>query len=112
MRIVDFSPAQNQPITLYDSVRAYSVALGDGQGEGHVYCVRFDAGGSIGEHVAGFGQLFLVVEGAGWAAGEDGVRVPLRAGQGAYFHRGERHAKGSDTGMTAIMVQVSDLAPR
>jgi quercetin dioxygenase-like cupin family protein len=112
MRIVDFTPPQAQPIALFDSAGATSVALGDGEGEGHVYCVRIEAGGSIGEHIAGFGQLFLVVEGAGWAPGADGVRHLLRAGQGACFERGERHAKGSETGMTAIMVQMKDLVAR
>lgn len=112
MRVFDFSAALAQPITLFDSVRATSVLLGDGRGESHFYCVRIDAGGSIGEHVAGFAQLFLVVEGSGWAAGADGARHPLAAGQGAWFERGESHAKGSDTGLTAIMVQVAELGAR
>ena len=33
----------------------------------------------------------------------------ISGGQGASIARGEVHAKGSDTGMTAIMVQVADL---
>jgi hypothetical protein len=85
------------------------VHLADGQGAAHVYCVRFEAGGAIGAHVAGFDQLFLVAEGAGWASGADGVRVPIAAGQGALFRRGELHAKGSDTGMTVIMIQVDSI---
>lgn len=111
MRIVRFTRDIAQPITLFDSAGAFSVALGDGRGETHVYCVQIDAGGSIGEHPAGLGQLFLVVEGSGWAAGADGVRVALHAGQGVYFERGERHSKGSDQGLTAIMVQGADLQP-
>jgi quercetin dioxygenase-like cupin family protein len=112
MRVVQFTREVAQPITLFDSAGAYSVALGDGQGEAHVYCVQIDAGGSIGEHPASFGQLFLVVEGSGWAAGADGVRRALHAGEGAFFERGERHSKGSDQGLTAIMVQVAELALR
>jgi len=41
----------------------------------------------------------------------DGVRQPLAAGQGAFIARGEVHAKGSDAGLTAIMVQLTDLTP-
>lgn len=83
--------------------------MADGRGEAHVYRLRFDPGGAIGPHTAGFGQLFLVIEGSGWAAGADGNRVELRTGDAACFERGELHSKGSDTGMSVIMVQVSDL---
>lgn len=109
MRIVDFSEQRAEPIDVYESVRASSVHLGDGHGEAHVYCVRFEPGGHIGRHPTGFGQLFLVVAGSGWVSGADGARVELTAGQGAFFERGEMHAKGSDLGMMAIMVQVRDL---
>ena len=32
-------------------------------------------------------------------------------GQAALFRRGETHSKGSETGMTAVMVQIGDLTP-
>jgi hypothetical protein len=54
--------------------------------------------------------LFLVVGGSGWVSGPDGEPRPLGVGRGVYIARGEMHAKGSDTGMTAIMVQLADLA--
>jgi len=112
MRKLHFARERGRPITLFDSTGALSVPLGDGSGEAHVYCIYVEEGGCIGEHVAGFDQLFLVVEGAGWASGADGARVALQAGEGAYFERGERHSKGSEQGMTAIMVQVAELAAR
>ena len=111
MRIIEFSREHGQPITLFDSVAAASVPLGDGSGEAHVYCVHIGPGGQIGPHPAGFGQLFLIVQGEGWVAGADGERAALAAGQGAYFARGEVHSKGSETGLTAIMVQVAELEP-
>ena len=104
-----FSPAHAEPITLFESVVASGRLLADGHGEAHVHCLRFEPGGKIGEHPTGFGQLLLVVEGSGWAAGADGHRVEVHAGQGVYFERGERHSKGSDRGMTVLMVQVTDL---
>ena len=109
--ILNFSERRAETIELYKSVRASSVRLGDGDGEAHVYCVRFGPGGKIGAHPAGFGQLFLVIEGSGWVSGADGRRVEIFAGQGAYFARGEMHSKGSDVGMTAIMIQVKELQP-
>jgi len=109
MRVIQFSPAHAEPITLFESVAASGRVLADGHGEAHVHCLHFEPGGKIGEHPTGFGQLLLVVEGSGWAAGADGRWVEIHAGQGVYFGRGERHSKGSDRGMTVLMVQVTDL---
>lgn len=111
MRLVNLRNLAVDPILTHRSVRAASSALADGAGEAHLYCVRFEPGGSIGRHEAGFGQLFLALEGAGWISGGDGQRVEIAAGQGAWIARGEWHAKGSETGMTALMVQVRDLEP-
>lgn len=111
MTVVDFSPARCEPIELFGSIRASSVPLADGAGAVHVYAVRFASGGSIGRHEAGFDQLFLVMEGSGWAEGGDGVRVDLPAGKGAFFRKGESHAKGSLAGLTALMVQADRMDP-
>ena len=110
MRVIEFSQDQAEPIRLFNSVAASSLHLGDGQGEIHLYCVFLDPGGEIGPHTAGFDQLFLVVQGAAWAAGEDGTRVAISAGKGAHFARGEVHSKGSELGATVIMIQASDLS--
>jgi quercetin dioxygenase-like cupin family protein len=112
MRTVRFTRDQAQAITRFDSRGAFSVALANGAGEAHVYCVHLEPGGCIGEHVAGYCQLFLVVQGSGGAAGADGVRVALSAGDGVLIERGERHSKGSEPGMTALMLQVTELAMR
>jgi hypothetical protein len=112
MRTVRFTRELAQPITLFDSTGAASVPLGDGSGEAHVYWIHIEAGGCIGAHPAGFGQLFLVVAGSGWVAGADGVRIEVSAGQGAYIERGEYHSKGSESGLAALMVQVANLKPR
>jgi quercetin dioxygenase-like cupin family protein len=111
MRVVDFSPDRARTIAEFGSRGATSVRCGDGAGEAHIHCLRFEPGGMIGPHPAGFGQLLLVVSGSGWAAGEDGERIELREGQAAHFALGEVHSKGSEAGMTAIMVQVRDLTP-
>ena len=109
MRLLDFAPGRGSPISDFASHGAYALPLGEGRGEAHVYCVRIEPGGAIGPHEAGYGQLFLVVAGSGWVSGNDGVRRRIAAGQGAWVERGEVHAKGSDTGLMAIMVQVTDL---
>jgi len=109
LQLLDFGGGHDTLISAYESQGAYALPLGDGRGEGHVYRIRIEPGGAIGAHEAGFGQLFLVVTGSGWISGSDGVRYPLATGQGAWIARGEVHAKGSDTGLTAIMVQFTEL---
>lgn len=111
MKVIDFSREHSLPINNFDSVAARSVHLADGEGEAHAYSIHFESGGCIGPHPAGFGQIFLVVQGSGWVIGGDGERTNLECGQGAYIERGEQHSKGSDTGMTAIMLQVRELTP-
>jgi hypothetical protein len=37
------------------------------------------------------------------------LRVEVKAGDIVMFDRGEQHAKGSDTGMSVVMVQIRDL---
>lgn len=101
---------RSETITEYESDGASAGRLADGNGEAHAYVVEFAPGGAIGRHEAGFGQLFIVVLGEGWVSGDDGVRVDVSAGDVALIDRGEQHAKGSASGMTAIMVQVRDLA--
>jgi quercetin dioxygenase-like cupin family protein len=112
MKLVDLRRIETEPIDGYESVRSSSALLADGSGEAHFWYVRIEPGGRIGRHEAGFGQLFLVLEGSGWAAGGDGKRVPISAGQGVWIARGEQHEKGSETGLSALIVQVRDLAAR
>jgi quercetin dioxygenase-like cupin family protein len=124
--LIQGSLGQNLPIEIlrFDASRAerigrrpYEVKLvsslevAEGAGEAHAYVLYFEPGGEIGAHEAGFGQLFFALSGNGWVAGGDGERVPLAEGQAAFIRRGEIHAKGSETGLTALMVQVRDLIP-
>jgi mannose-6-phosphate isomerase-like protein (cupin superfamily) len=111
MRVINFGADVAEPIGLFESVASSSVELGHGSGDVHVHCVHFAADAQIGVHPTGCRQLFLVVQGSGWAVGGDGTRVHLEAGQGVFFELGEVHSKGSDGGMIAIMVQASDLQP-
>jgi quercetin dioxygenase-like cupin family protein len=95
----------------YETTLARSTKLAEGQGEAHAYVVYLEPGGVIAPHEAGFGQLFVALRGRGWVAGDDGRRLPLDEGEVAFVHRGEVHSKGSETGTTALMVQVRELAP-
>jgi quercetin dioxygenase-like cupin family protein len=112
MKILRIDASLAEPIGSrpYAVKLASSIAVAAGAGEAHAYVLYFEPGGEIGPHEAGFGQLFVALSGAGWVAGGDGERLPLAEGQAAFIERGETHAKGSETGLTALMVQVRDLA--
>jgi quercetin dioxygenase-like cupin family protein len=111
MRIYDFDPRIGHPITSYQSRAAHVAELGTGTGESHAYLLRFEPGGVINPHPAEFGQLFAPMEGTGWIEGGDGMRHAIRPGQVAFVERGEMHAKGSDEGMTVLMIQIRDFTP-
>jgi quercetin dioxygenase-like cupin family protein len=111
VEIFEFDRSVADDVVDYGARALRSVHLASGSGPAHVYVTHFGPEGGLDRHEAGFGQLLLVVEGEGWVEGGDGRRRLLRAGQGARFDRGEAHAKGSVTGMTAVMVQIRDLEP-
>ena len=113
MRIV--RPTQNAAERIgprpYAVRNTSSLEIAEGEGEAHAYVLYFDPGGEIGPHEAGYGQLFLALSGEGWVAGGDGNRLTLATGEAAFISRGEMHSKGSETGLTALMIQVRDFTP-
>ncbi len=70
-----------------------------------IQCAYLGPGGSIGYHQATVPQLFVVVQGEGWVRGEAPERTAIHSGQGAYWEEGEWHAVGTETGMTAILIE-------
>jgi quercetin dioxygenase-like cupin family protein len=110
MTVTSLASLSLSPIDRFASRGAAAVPIATGEGETRTTFLRFEPGGEIGRHPAGFGQLFVLLSGTGWVSGGDGVRIAIRAGEVAAFDRGETHAKGSETGMTALMIQVSDVA--
>jgi quercetin dioxygenase-like cupin family protein len=111
LALILFSPFAHElaPVIDFQSQEAGAAELATGSGEAHIHVIHIAAGGEIGPHVAGFGQVFLCLEGSGWVAAADGEHVPIVRGQAAYFARGERHSKGSTDGLRALIIQVHDL---
>jgi quercetin dioxygenase-like cupin family protein len=86
-------------------VRMARAALAADPSQFAVNVAHVEAGGTIGPHPTRLWQLFAVVHGSGWVSGQDGRRVPLRAGEAALWEPGEEHASGADEPMTAVVVQ-------
>jgi quercetin dioxygenase-like cupin family protein len=68
-------------------------------------------GGFVPRHPTTEPQLFVVIQGTGWVSGEDGKKVPIKAGQAAYWEPGETHESGTDEGMQAIIAHSDSFDP-
>jgi len=75
-----------------------------------VVVIELAPGGVVARHPAAAEQLFAVVSGTGWVSGDDGDRIPIRAGEAVAWDPGEEHESGSDEGMTALVVEAESLA--
>lgn len=112
MRIFRFDTAVARPIIEFGSEGASIAPIArPGQGFVQLGCIYVAAGGHVGRHRADIPQLFLVVVGEGWVSGADAERVPIRAGQVAFWEPGEEHESGSETGMTAMALEAEALDP-
>ena len=109
-QLIRFDKSVANAVEDYGARSTTSVHLGSGSGESHAYVLHFEADGEIGEHETGFGQLFVVVAGAGWVVSE-ADRHEVGIGDAVFLPRGVVHAKGSESGMTAIMIQMDNLEP-
>ncbi|GIO21436.1 cupin [Oceanobacillus sp. J11TS1] len=56
-------------------------------------------------HEALADQLFMIVSGEGWVCGKDKKRISLASGKAAFWKKGEFHAAGTDTQMTAFVIE-------
>lgn len=80
-------------------------------GEFRVHVAEFKPGAVLGRHRTRLWQLFHVVAGSGWVCGQDGQRLPIRAGQAVMWSPGEVHESGSDDGMSVVITQAGSRLP-
>nr|WP_207627740.1 MULTISPECIES: cupin [Bacillaceae] len=99
-----------QIIGNYNSVSAYYSKIIKTEGQTNIGFIDIDKGGIVGYHKAPVPQLFIVVKGDGWIEGEDNIRITLKSGEGVFWEKGEGHFSGSETGLTALVLQSEKLA--
>ena len=104
MEVFTFDRAEHQ-VTGQGSAGLRATRIAQFAEKARATCLTLAPGGVIGTHPAASHQVLLVVAGAGWVAGSDGVRVAVSAGQAAHWVPGEVHTTGSDTGLTAIALE-------
>lgn len=111
MRIYRFDREVAHPITQFDSAGVAIGRVGRFESTFQVGCFHVEPGGVVGFHKATFPQLFMVVAGAGWVRGAEPERTSIAPGQAAFWEAGEWHESGSETGMTAIVIEAPALDP-
>lgn len=113
MRLYRFDAAVSRPIDAFGSQALSQLWLArvDPGPAIRVSVMHLAAGGAVGYHQAGPPQLFAVVQGAGWARGAGPERLPLAAGQAAFWEASEWHAAGTESGLMAIVVESEALDP-
>ena len=111
MKLFRFDPEAGKEIDRYGSSGFTISKVVHLVGESVVNCAYLAANGAIGHHQATTPQLFLVMQGRGWVRGELPNRIPIEAGQAAYWEQEEWHESGTETGMTVIIIEGMNFDP-
>jgi len=110
MKLYRFDPAAGMTVDAYGSSFVLArLARSDGTTL-RAACFHLEPGGEVGRHRAAVGQLFCVVAGDGWVAGEDGERTTIGAQQAAWWDAGELHHAVARTAMTVVVLEGDNLA--
>lgn len=111
MKLFRFDPEAGRNIDKYQSSRFIISRVVHLFDEATIHCAYLDANGLIGYHQAADFQLLLVVQGTGWVRGEASEKTSIKAGQAAYWDKGEWHESGTETGMIAIIIESVNINP-
>lgn len=111
MKLYRFGPQVGRPITDFDSVNVVITPIQRAPGQVQIGCFSIGPEGRVGYHQAVGPQLFLVVEGSGWARGANDERTPISAGTAVFWVDAEWHESGSESGMTVIVIEGETLDP-
>lgn len=103
--------AGSHPVQAYGSHGVHARGIQHAPARLVVTSVWLEAGGEIGSHEAPVDQLFLVLEGTGWAEGEGGARSRVSAGEALFWQAGEVHAIVSEEGLAALVLEGEGLDP-
>lgn len=104
-----FKIGVGQRISNYNSVSAFYSKVIKTEEPTNIGFIDIEQGGIVGYHKAPVSQLFIVIQGEGWIEGEDNTRLTLKSGEGVFWEKGEGHTSGSETGLTALVLQSEKL---
>ncbi|TYS50644.1 cupin [Rossellomorea marisflavi] len=112
MKIYEFTKESGKTITRFNSsgVTIHPLLKPDSPFQiGYFY---LEAKSVLGMHLAMCDQVLMITSGNGWVRVKDGEKRPVKAGMAVYWSEGEEHESGTETGMTAIVAEGSDLDPK
>lgn len=112
MKLFRFDGSVGRELSQFGSQNARIVPLARTERFLQVATMEVGPAGVVGAHPAVTPQLFLVVRGEGWVRAGEGPRIPVVAGEAAFWVPGERHEAGSEPGMTALVLEGEGLDPR
>ncbi len=112
MKILRYELEAGRPITHFESREARITGIARLPAGAAVQYLSIGPRGVVGYHQAAQRQLFLVVSGEGWVRGEGPERMPIAAGQAAFWEQGEGHESGSETGMSVVVIEARALDPQ
>ena len=111
MKLYRFDPKANQKNEQFGSVKALiakAVAL---EPDASVNVAYIRPTERIGYYQEVAPQLFLLVEGEGWVRNEFDEVIPIIEGQAIFWEQNEWHESGSETGMTAVIIEGISFDP-
>jgi len=109
MKLYRFDREVGESIDRFDSTGFVISKIVRALDEAVINCSYLAPKGVIGFHPTTTDQLFVVVQGEGWVRGTEQERTPIKAGQIAYWQKDEWHESGTDTGLTAILIEGKQL---
>ena len=77
----------------------------------NIGCMHLDENGIVGYHQAVVPQLLLVVSGQADVRNEEDAYFTIKPGDAVFWEKDEWHETKSVTGLTAIVIQGSELNP-
>ena len=104
---MEIVPLPERMVTQFGSHHVLMTLAADVTGSARVAIrmARFASSGMLGRHMAPTWQVFTVLSGSGWVAGDDGERTSIGPGQAVIWGPGEQHESGADERMTALIVE-------
>lgn len=109
MELFKFGKEISQVVNNYNSVSAFYSKITKTVEPTNIGLIHIEKGGVLGYHEAPVPQLFILVKGEGWIEGEDKKRIILKSGEGVFWGKGEYHSSGSESGLTALVIQSEKL---
>ncbi|OXS73057.1 cupin [Lysinibacillus sp. KCTC 33748] len=105
MKKYNFTQELANQINNYQSIDAFYTKIMKTVEPANIGFIYIEPGGVVGMHEAPVPQLFIVIQGEGWVCGEDQEKIILKAGEGVLWQTEEAHESGSQSGLTALVIQ-------